>query len=308
MNQTQTTPRSPVVPPARGRRLLARLVANSWLFRRGRRLFAENQKEWLLPLSKWDKLMVGGYLILSDYACGRFPPTFEDQAAAYEAEINYRHSLPGLNLDEIRQGALRKPFWGAAGFERYSGQFARLLHSFEQLSIPKDGRILELGCGTGWMSEWLALAGYDVVGTSLTPADIELGRLRIAALEPKGFSSRLQFQVAPMESVDEVVGGVGDFDAVFVFEALHHAFDWRRTLRAAYRCLKPGGWFLMANEPNRLHTFISYRVGRISNTHEIGMSKSAIRAELRATGYRATRVISPRIDNWLAALWIAGQK
>jgi SAM-dependent methyltransferase len=50
------------------------------------------------------------------------------------------------------------------------------------------------------------------------------------------------------------------FDGVFVFEALHHAFDWRQAIQASFHCLKEGGWLVLANEPNLLHTYISYRV------------------------------------------------
>jgi ubiquinone/menaquinone biosynthesis C-methylase UbiE len=55
-----------------------------------------------------------------------------------------------------------------------------------------------------------------------------------------------------MEEVCAATEHLGPFDAVFVYEALHHAYDWRKACAEAYRCLKPGGWFLLCNEPNLL--------------------------------------------------------
>ena len=98
------------------------------------------------------------------------------------------------------------------------------------------------------------------------------------------------------------------FDATFVFEALHHAFDWRKSIQSAARTLKPGGWLVLANEPNLLHTFVSYRVGRLTNTHEIGMSGRALREEMRSAGLGDIRVLRPRWDNRVAAHWVAGRK
>lgn len=102
-------------------------------------------------------------------------------------------------------------------------------------------------------------------------------------LEAKGLSPAFKFVAAPMESVHKAVA-TGSFDAAFVYEALHHAFDWREAIRSAHACLRDGGWFLICNEPNVLHTCISYRVAKLSNTHEIGFRKSALVGELQKTG------------------------
>lgn len=287
---------------------LAGALADSPLLARGKRLFEQNQKNWLLPLSKWDKLLCGGYIILKDYAAGRFPPKSGDRLAAYEAEADYRTSLPGVTVAEVEAGEIRKPFWDSRMFGRYARHFERLLRCFEQVGVPPGSRLLELGCGGGWMAEFFALCGFSVVGTSLVRADIEVAQRRVAAVAAKGATSTLSFVVAPMETVDRFVPEAGSYDCVYVFEALHHAFDWRETLAAASRCLKPGGWFVLANEPNRLHTFTSYRVGRISNTHEIGLNRRELVRALHGCGFKNLRILQPRFDDFISAHWIAAQK
>lgn len=87
--------------------------------------------------------------------------------------------------------------------------------------------------------------------------------------------SEFVFKLTPMEGVDQVVES-NSFDAAYVHQALHHVYDWKAALTAAFRTLKPGGWMIIADEPNVLHTFISYRMGKLSQTHEIGMSRRQI--------------------------------
>jgi 2-polyprenyl-3-methyl-5-hydroxy-6-metoxy-1,4-benzoquinol methylase len=288
-------------------RSIAGALASSPLLSRGRKLFELNRVQWTLGLTKWEKLLAGGYLIMSDYSQGIFPPTFKDQARAYEAEIKYNESLPGVDLADHQESHARKPFWGSDAFHRYAEDFARLLQVFERIGLARGSRLLELGCGVGWTAEFLALSGYSVLGTTLAPNDIRIAEARAAAFRSRGLPEQLRFQPSPMESVDQNVGGEL-FDGVFVFEALHHAFDWRATLGASHKCLNPGGWFILAKEPNVLHTFVSYRAAKLSNTHEIGMSQRELVSELRRRGFREVVVVRPRINNLLSAHWIAARK
>jgi SAM-dependent methyltransferase len=281
-------------------------LASSLILSKGRKLFELNSKDWMMPMSKFQKLEAGVYIILKDYSVGKFPPTFEDQAAAYQGEINFYESLPGMSLEEAKLRGLRKPFWNPFDFERYSRHFVKLLRVFKQLGVKPGSRLLELGCGTGWMAEFLVYAGYSVVGTSLAPNTIELANRRVAALKAKGFDGLASFKVGPMETVHEYVDH--DFDGIFVFESLHHAFDWRKSIRSSYQCLKPGGWLLLANEPNLLHTFISYRKARLSKTHEIGMSRKQIVEEMTRCGFAEVRALEPGFNNYLADHWIAARR
>lgn len=273
----------------------------------GRTRWLQNQHDYSMPLSKLEKVWTGSYLILRDYADGLFPPRFEDQQVAYQNEIAYHGSLPGVAHAASVDADRRKPFWNAAALQQYMPQFLRVVAAIEQAGVPAGGRILELGCGSGWMSEMLAVLGYRVCGTSLAPDDIEVAERRVAALAAKGVVAELQFRLAPMESVHEALGAEAGFDAAFVFEALHHAFDWQAAIASAARCLRPGGVLLICNEPNLLHTCVSYRVARLSNTHEIGMSRSALVRQLRMSGFRRIEILHNRLGFSMRPHWIAAQ-
>ena len=248
-------------------------IASSFLLRRGQHLWQKNQADWNLPLSKWEKLWTGLYLVLRDYSQGMFPPTFPDQQQAYLNEINSRFSSPGLSPGQVTLAELRKPFWFGHSLHSYVGGFLKLASALEKVGVRPPARLLELGGGSGWMAEFLAQLGFAVVCTTISPYDVEAGHKRIESLGAKGISCDLRILPAPMESVAEHVKELCPFDAVFVFEALHHAFDWKSAIGSAYQCLSDGGWLFLCNEPNVLHTAISYRVAKLSNTHEIGFSR-----------------------------------
>jgi SAM-dependent methyltransferase len=281
--------------------------AGSVVFRRSRRLWDENRKNWHLPLSKWDKVTLGIYLILSDYSKGLFPPSFKDQQSVHEAEVAYRFSLPGVSASDVAEMEMRKPFRGDA-MVGYLDNFIWVSRCLRKCGVAPPQRLLELGCGNGWMTEWLALMRFDVVGTSLSPHDIEDAKKRIAGLEARGIHAALEFRVSPMESVAENLKDRSQFDGVFVFEALHHAYDWRTASESAHACLRPGGWFFLFNEPNWLHTCASYRVARLSNTHEVGFARPELLRHLRRAGYRRIVVLRHRWHFGVRPHWIAAQK
>ena len=159
---------------------MAGLLAESRLMTAGRTLYRQNETNWDLPMSRIGKLKAGGYIILRDYADGLFPPKFEDQQKAYDAEKEYCVTLPGMDSERLRMVGMQKPFWSAKALRSFMGDFIRLAGHFADLGIRPRSRILELGCGKGWMAEALAQMGYDVLGTTLAEMDVAENRAAVA--------------------------------------------------------------------------------------------------------------------------------
>jgi hypothetical protein len=126
-------------------------LSSSFLFRRGQQLWEANSKRWDLPLSKQEKLLAGLYVILQDYSAGVFPPRFEDQAQAFQNEIEYNRSLPGYSLAQTQRAHATKPFWGSASARKYMGDFIRLHAILEDHGIKPGARLVP----AGWLSGWL---------------------------------------------------------------------------------------------------------------------------------------------------------
>ena len=127
-------------------------------------------------------------------------------------------------------------------------------------------------------------------------------------MRAKHLKPSLDYVATPMEDVFEATREKGPFDAAFAFEALHHAYDWQKACRSAYQALKPGGWFLLCSEPNVLHTFVAYRVAKLSNTHEIGFHKSEVKRVLREIGFGRLKPLQARIGFYFRPFWLAAQK
>lgn len=101
------------------------------------------------------------------------------------------------------------------------------------------GVVLDVGCGTGRVSEALAAAGRTVVGV-----DHSSGMLRVAA-------QKLPLDRCTLIRADARQLPVGDgvFDAVVCSGVLHHVPDWPKILGEAARVLRPEG-VLVVREPN----------------------------------------------------------
>lgn len=286
------------------------LLARSALFAEARRLVECNRQDWNYPLTKRQKLIVGLYMILQDHGEGRFPPRYEDESATHEAEIAYYESIESLGKtpEQIVVGEMRKPFWHGPACARYLRDYGYIQPALHGRGLGPPASVLEVGCGSGWVAEFLAASGFHVLATTLNGADARLVQLRRESLEKKGLAANIAFRRSPMERIDEAVRDLPPFDAVFVYEALHHAHDWRRAIQAFYRVLAPNGWCFIFGEPNLLHTLVSYRVGRLSNTHEIGMSSARIRREMRRVGFTKVETLRNRLHFWAMPIWISAQK
>lgn len=97
------------------------------------------------------------------------------------------------------------------------------------------GRLLEVGCGDGWLLSALAGRGWNVEGVDFDPS-------AIAAARARGFDVRqgsLEAQAYPDAS----------FDAVVMVHVVEHVPDPSALLRECLRVLKPGG-ALVAVTPN----------------------------------------------------------
>jgi SAM-dependent methyltransferase len=138
----------------------------------------------------------------------------------------YEHApFPGYpprdSLDSLRARAERSPF-------------ARLLDQ----AIPLDARILEIGCGTGQTSLYLARGERLVVGADLTRASLELG----AAAARRFGLERVRFVESDLQNPGLRPGA---FDIVYCSGVLHHTPDPRRSFARIVELARPGGMIVI---------------------------------------------------------------
>ncbi len=134
------------------------------------------------------------------------------------------------------------------------------------VSIPKDAKILEAGCGTG--GNLSLLAGFGEV--SAFEPDTEARKF--AGL--KG-----NYDIRAGHLPNEIPFGTGRFDLVAAFDVLEHLEDDKISLQALWQQLRPGGWifltvpafqFLWSN-----HDELHHHKRRYNKTHLQGVINAA---------------------------------
>jgi ubiquinone/menaquinone biosynthesis C-methylase UbiE len=119
-------------------------------------------------------------------------------------------------------------------------------------------RSLELGCGTGFFTLNLKLAGVldEAHVTDLSPAMVD-----VAVRNARSLGFEIEGRVADAERLPYEDDS---FDLVVGHAVLHHIPDVRLALREVLRVLRPGGRFVFAGEPTAHGDVIARRLSRLT--------------------------------------------
>jgi SAM-dependent methyltransferase len=198
-----------------------------------------------------------------------------------------------------RHHAIGKPFTDPS-----CGYLLMRVGTILSLLPPPPGRVLECGCGTGWLAHLLQRRGYEVVGTDVSAHAIELATTHPAFNQ----DSQPTFLVGDSEHLDFA----DEFDAVVFFDSLHHSVDEAGALRSAYRALHRGG-VCVTSEPGRGHHANSQEVVAQYDVTEKDMPADHIIRLGKQIGFRSGTAYPPFDElaramlrpagSWLRRLW-----
>lgn len=182
--------------------------------------------------------------------------------------------LTGVTYDSENYAMLNRPIETA----RHAKRIDRYLR-------PRAGqRLLEVGCGRGWLTQHMQERYPSTYGIDVNPRSIAHGVAR---------------NLAVMDAVDLRYDDE-QFDHVYSFHAIEHIVDAEAALREMRRVLVPGGRILLVYpaEPIRglyampgawigfgnpflarqlhVHKFTPTRIGRLAATCGLGHVESAL--------------------------------
>ena len=129
------------------------------------------------------------------------------------------------------------PVWNVALYEASHSYVWKFGEDLLTVLNPQPGeRIVDLGCGSGQLTERIAAAGAIVTGIDYSPDMIAQARINYPAARYPNLDFRLA--EATTFSVDSAA------DAVFSNAALHWVKDQNAAIAAIGRALRPGGRFV----------------------------------------------------------------
>ncbi|MBX2847250.1 MAG: class I SAM-dependent methyltransferase [Acidiferrobacterales bacterium] len=124
-------------------------------------------------------------------------------------------------------------------------------------------KLLDMGCGTGFIIHLVAdmvaeVSGVDITEDMMKQIDLSKGNISLE-----------------LAQVEDLPFGDARFDMVTAYSFLDHLLDYRLALGEAYRVLKPGGIFYSGLNPNRGFSEMLQRIeAKESNPNDLPLAVS----------------------------------
>lgn len=155
------------------------------------------------------------------------------------------------------------------------------------LGTRRGLRLIDVGCGSGWMTKQLAAYG-SALGTDLADEVIERARDR---------APEAQFVAGDIMSVE-----VGDgYDVVVSFEVLSHVADQAAFCSRLFGLLHPGGELMLSTQNAPVLERFNNIAPPAPGQRRAWVDRRQLRALLVGAGFTVNemRVLTPRADHGL---------
>jgi len=119
----------------------------------------------------------------------------------------------------------------------------------EAAQLFRGARVLDFGCGTGWLTLALAQTGCDATGVDISPAAIDLAN-ELTLKPPRAGRNAVAFRVYHGTRLPLADASM---ERIVCFDAFHHLRDPGGRLQEFSRVLVPGG-FAAFIEPGPHHS------------------------------------------------------
>jgi tocopherol O-methyltransferase len=169
---------------------------------------------------------------------------------------------------------------------------------FGQIDLSKVKKVLEVGCGIGVLTSYLAKKyQWDMTGIDLDPEQIN------RAKKDYGENRNLRFIEA---DATKTPFDTNEFDLVLSFDVLHHIPDWHKVFGEIDRVLKKGCYYILNDLafPN----IASKTFRKLLSNYMGAYSMVDIVDSLRENHFKIVYEERPKINIFMRHFRVASQK
>lgn len=199
--------------------------------------------------------------------------------ADYEIFRNSAQNFVNILDDSRKEYLYTKPYDRADGNKMYFINMYDALNLIETMGIKPNGKILEVGSGSGWITEILASLNFKVYALEPCNDFINIAKEKIGTLGKDihcDINNNVEFFNNTLEDCDFEDNS---FDAIIFFASFHHIVDEVNGLKKCFQYLKSGGVIGIADEeffnPDKPEQMTGYK----KETQETGVLESPFAKE-----------------------------
>jgi len=131
-------------------------------------------------------------------------------------------------------------YFGPYIMHQYKQQSKELMEYIEQNPTLK---VLEIGCGCGTESLWMALHGINVTSIDINEERLSVANERKQLLEDSlGKTLPVEFHLQSILEMEEI-----EFDVIWMEQTFHHLEPREEVLSTLYKLLKKGGKIIISD-------------------------------------------------------------
>ncbi len=159
-----------------------------------------------------------------------------------------------------------------------SGVFVHMLNQ----QLPTNSLVLECGCGTGQLTNFLSIANRSVIGTDMCLNSLKLG-------EEFRARNRLNGAYFMQMNLFRPVFQPGTFDMVISNGVLHHTSAPKQGLDSIAKLVRPGGYIMIGlyHRLGRIPVNIKRQIFRLSRDRFLGLDARNVNRKISAQKRRA---------------------
>lgn len=183
-------------------------------------------------------------------------------------------------------------YYSGTDYASYAKQMrARYAIELVERYVSPGKRLLDIGCGTGWVSCILAQRGYEVIGVDFSERMIELANRNAYHM---GVDSRCRFILGEIEETS--LGETG-FDGIIALGYLEYILKPKPVLSRIFKLLAPSGTFV-AQIWNRIRLvhLLNLRDGPARIFNPFAFCPRILRKTALASGFSKTPSRSTKTD------------